>query len=91
MKIVHRGANYLFVLVPEFSFREFGRLQSTKKERAGVLGTVLFEEHALALTVWESLLFHVEVKLHPYLEDFTLQAGSVELLIHWIITRESIP
>lgn len=51
------------------------------------MGIVLFEEHALTLTVWESLLFHVEVKLHPSLEDFTLQAGSVEVLIHWNITR----
>lgn len=61
------------MLAPEFSFRGFGRLQSTKKERASVLGIVLFEEHALALiVVWESLLFHVEVKLHLSLEDFTL-------------------
>lgn len=75
------------MLAPEFSFRGFGRLQSTKKERASVLGIVLFEEHALALIVWESLLFHDEVKLHLSLEDFTLQAGSVEVLIHWNITR----
>lgn len=64
MKTLHRGAHQLFMLPSERSVRRLGRFQTTKKERAGVLGFVPFEGYTLAFTVGEHVLFHVEAKPH---------------------------